>query len=181
MKPNVGINFPRSTLVSSRHVECITKTPRSPTNQTSSKLPLKPTRRPNRPLDKMAPLPPIDLIKARLPHQLILAQLGQHNRPHQPVKTTPSDDGDSDNAVQVVRQSLVNGNAVLGRHEGRDDQVDVADKEEDCDGEGGAEGRVPVVLLLVGVEPDQAEGDEGVYYGEGVGDYAGGGVVSVLL
>lgn len=180
MKPKVGINFPRSTLVSSRHVECITKLRDRPPS-TASKLPLKPTRRPNRPLDEMAPLPPINLIETRLPHQLILAQLGQHNRPHQPVKTTPSDDGDSDNAVQVVRQSLVNGNAVLGRHEGRDDQVDVADKEEDCDGEGGAEGRVPVVLLLVGVEPDQAEGDEGVYYGEGVGDYAGGGVVSVLL
>jgi hypothetical protein len=31
-------------------------------------------------------------------------------------------------------------------------------------------------LLLVGVEPDETEGDEGVYYGEGVGDYAGKGV-----
>lgn len=152
-----------------------------PPTSTALEVPLKPTRRPNWPLNKMAPLPTINLIETCLPHQLILAQLRQHNRPHQPIKTAASDDGDSDDAVQVVRQSLVNGNAVLGRHEGRDDQVDVADKEEDCDGEGGAEGRVPVVLLLVGVEPDQAEGDEGVYYGEGVGDYAGGGVVSVLL
>jgi hypothetical protein len=67
--------------------------------------------------------------------------------------------------VQVVRQSLVDGDAVLGRHERRDDEVDVADEEEDRDGERSAEGRVPVVLLFVGVEPDEAEGDEGVYYG----------------
>jgi hypothetical protein len=121
----------------------------------------------------MAPLPPINLVKARLPHQLILPQLRQNNRPDQPVNPAAGDDGDADDAVQVVRQGFVDGDAVLGRHKGCDDQVDVADEEEDCDGERGAEGRVPVVLLAVGVEPDEAEGDEGVYYGEGVGDYAG--------
>jgi hypothetical protein len=121
----------------------------------------------------MAPLPPIDLIITRLPDQLILPQFRQHNRPDQPVQTATGDDGDADDAVQVVRQSLVDGDAVLGRHEWRDDEVDVADEEEDCDGERGAERRVPVVLLLVGVEPDETEGDKSVYYGEGVGDYAG--------
>jgi hypothetical protein len=140
---------------------------------TASETPIQRTRSPNRFLDKMAPLPPIDLIEARLPDQLISSQLRQYNRPNQPVQTATRNYRDADDAVQVVGQSLVNGDAVLGRHEGCDDQVDVADEEKDRDGEGGAEGRVPVVLLLVGVEPDEAEGDEGVYYGEGVGDYAG--------
>jgi hypothetical protein len=143
------------------------------TNPTASKLPLESSRSPNRSLNKMTAFPTINLIKARLPNQLILPQLRQHNRPNQPVNTAAGDDRDADDAVQVVRQGLVDRDAVLGRHEGRDDQVDVADEEEDCDGERGAEGRVPVVSLAVGVEPDEAEGDEGVYYGEGVGDYAG--------
>lgn len=132
---------------------------------TASELPLESSRSPNRLLNEMAPLPPINLIETRLPHQLILPQLGQHNRPNQPVQTATGDDSDADDAVQVVRQSLVDGDAVLGRHERRDDEVDVADEEEDRDGERSAEGRVPVVLLFVGVEPDEAEGDEGVYYG----------------
>jgi hypothetical protein len=175
IKSKVGINFPRRTLVSSRHVECIKKLRGQTTNPAASELPLESSRRPNRPLNKMAALPPINLIKARLPHQLILAQRRQHNRPDQPVNPAAGDDCNTNDAVQVVRQGFVHGDAVLGRHERRDDQVDVADEEEDCDGERGAEGRVPVVLLAVRVEPDEAEGDEGVYYGEGIGDYAGKG------
>ena len=59
------------------------------------------------------------------------------------------------------------------------DEVDVAGEEEDGDGQGGAAGRVPVVLLAVRVEPDEAEGDEGVDDGERVGDDVEDEVVSI--
>jgi len=142
------------------------------------KIPLHSRRNPNRPLNEMAPLPPINLIETRFPNQLVLTHLGQTNRPNQPVDSAAGDDGNADDAVQVVGQGLVDGDAVLGRDEGRDHEVDVTGEEEDHDGEGCAEGRVPVVLLAVRVEPDEAEGDEDVDDGEGVGDYAGGRCVS---
>jgi hypothetical protein len=74
--------------------------------------------------------------------------------------------------MQVVRERLIHADAIRRRYERRDHEVDVASEEENRHGEGCAEGRVPVVLRAVCVEPDQAEGDEGVYYCEGVGDYA---------
>lgn len=124
----------------------------------------------NRPLDEMAPLPAVDLIVAGLPDQLIASDLGQDDRPDQPVNAAASDDAPADDAVEVVRQRLVHRDTVRRGYERRDDEVDVAGEEEDGDGQGGAEGRVPVVMLAVRVEPDEAEGDEGVDDGERIGD-----------
>lgn len=127
----------------------------------------------------MAPLPPINLIVTRLPNQLIPSHLGQNNCPDNPVNATTSNNRPANNAVQPVRQGLVHRHAVSRRHEGCDHEVDVAGEEEDGDRQGGTEGRVPVVLLAVGVEPDEAKGDEGVDDGERVGDDVEDEVVSI--
>jgi hypothetical protein len=129
---------------------------------------------PNRPLNKMAPLPPINLIKARLSNQLIPSHLRQNHRPHNPVNASTSNNPPTHHTMQVVRQRLIHGNSVCRRHERRNHEVDVAGEEEDRHWQRGAEGRVPVVFLAVRVQPDEAEGYEGVYYCEGVGDYAFG-------
>jgi hypothetical protein len=134
---------------------------------------------PNRPLNKMAPLPPINLIKARLSNQLIPSHLRQNHRPHNPVNASTSNNPPTHHTMQVVRQRLIHGNSVCRRHERRNHEVDVAGEEEDRHWQRGAEGRVPVVFLAVRVQPDEAEGYEGVYYCEGVGDYAFGRRVSV--
>jgi hypothetical protein len=110
--------------------------------------------RPNRPLNKMAPLPPINLIITSLPNQLIPAQLRQHNRPHNPIDSSTGDDPPPHHAVQVIRQRLVHANAISWGNERRDHEVDVAGEEENRHGQGCAEGRVPVVLGAVRVEPD---------------------------
>jgi hypothetical protein len=129
---------------------------------------------PNRPLNKMAPLPPINLIKARLSNQLIPSQLRQNHRPHNPVNASTSNNPPTHHTMQVVRQRLIHGNSVGRRHERRNHEVDVAGEEEDRHWQRSAEGRVPVIFLAVRVQPDEAEGYEGVYYCEGVGDYAFG-------
>jgi hypothetical protein len=134
---------------------------------------------PNRPLNKMAPLPPINLIKARLSNQLIPSHLRQNHRPHNPVNASTSNNPPTHHTMQVVRQRLIHGNSVCRRHERRNHEVDVAGEEEDRHWQRGAEGRVPVVFLAVRVQPDEAEGYEGVYYCKGVGDYAFGRRVSV--
>jgi hypothetical protein len=128
--------------------------------------------RPNRPLNEMTPLPPINLIKARLPYQLIPSQLRQNHRPYNPINASTSNNPPPYHAMQIVRKRFIHRNAVCWGNERRDHEVDVAGEEEDCHREGCAEGRVPVVLRAVCVQPDEAEGDEGVYYCEGVGDYA---------
>lgn len=120
------------------------------------------------------PLPPVNLVHHDLPLQPIPAQLRQQHRPDDPVHAACDDDADADDAVQVVRQRLVDAVAVRGRDEGRDRQVDVAEEEEDGDGEGGFYGRGPVPGRGVQVEVDEGAGDEDVDDGEGVGDYAGG-------
>jgi hypothetical protein len=134
---------------------------------------------PNRPLNKMAPLPPINLIKARLSNQLIPSHLRQNHRPHNPVNASTSNNPPTHHTMQVVRQRLIHGNSVCRRHERRNHEVDVAGEEEDRHWQRGAEGRVPVIFLAVRVQPDEAEGYEGVYYCKGVGDYAFGRRVSV--
>ena len=73
--------------------------------------------------------------------------------------------------MEPVGQGVVDVLALVGSDEGRDDEVDVGGEEEDCDGEGSFEGGCPgEVGVGAEVEFDEAEGDEGVYDGEGVGD-----------
>lgn len=102
----------------------------------------------------MASLPTIDLIVRSLPNELIATNLRQQNSPENPINSAAGNDAPADNAVEVVGQGFVDCVAVGGGHEGRDYEVDVAEEEEYCDGERGAEGRVPAVLIAVGVEPD---------------------------
>lgn len=115
-----------------------------------------------RPAHEMASLPAINLVVRSLSNELVAAKLGQDDGPENPVNTTAGDDTPADNAVQVVGQGFVDCIAVCWGHERCDHEVDVAEEEEDRDGQSGAERRVPAVLVAVGVEPDEAEGDEGV-------------------
>ena len=50
------------------------------------------------------------------------------------------------------------------------DKADNRSCGEDGDGESGAHGWMPVVALWVDIEVAKSCGDEGVYYGEGIGD-----------
>lgn len=128
-----------------------------------------PERLPN----KDSPVPAIDIVDNSLPYQLVLADLGQQLRPDEPVHPAGEDDAEPDDAVDPVGQGLVYVLALLGRHEGGDDEVDVAEHEEYDDGQGRAEGRVPVPLVPLDVEPGKAGSDEGVDNGQRVGDKAG--------
>lgn len=78
-------------------------------------------------------LPTINLINHNLALEGVLAQLGQDDRPDDPIDTTSSDDTKANNAVKVVRQSFVDAVTVTRRDERCDDEVDVAEEEEDGD------------------------------------------------
>lgn len=129
--------------------------------------------RPKRLPNKNSPVPSIDIVNNSLPYQLVLADLGQQFCPDEPINPAGKDDAKTDHAVDPVGQGLVNVLALLGRHEGGDDKVDVAEHEEDDDRQGCAEGWVPVPLVSLDVEPDQAGSDERVDDGKWVGDKAG--------
>lgn len=128
---------------------------------------------PKRLPDKDSPVPAINIVNNSLPHQLILPNLGQQLRPDEPVDPAGEDDPEPNHTVDPVGQGLVDVLAVFGRHEGGNDEVDIAEHEEYNDGQAGAEGRVPVPLVPLDVEPGQAGCDEGVDNGQGVGDETG--------
>ena len=108
------------------------------------------------------PLPPVDLVHHHLAHQLVSSQLGEDHGPDQPVHAAGEDDGDARHAVRPIGQGLVDALAVRGRHEGGQDEVDVAQQEEDHHRQGRADGRVPVPRLAVEVEVHQSAGDEDI-------------------
>lgn len=120
----------------------------------------------------MASLPAINLVVRSLSNEFVAAKLGQDDGPENPVDSTAGDDAPADHAVQVVGQGFVDRVAVGRGNERRDDEVDVAEEEEDRYWQGGAEWRVPAVLVAVGVQPDEAEGDEGVDDRQRVRDHA---------
>ena len=72
--------------------------------------------------------------------------------------------------MRPVWQRLVDALVSIRRHEWRDDEVDVAEEEEDYNGQRRTEWRRPVPLLLMRVQPQQCERDESVDNGERVGD-----------
>lgn len=140
----------------SRHVECNEDARETPHLKAHIRA------RAQRPAHEMAPLPAINLVVGSLADKLVASKLGQDDGPENPVDAAAGDDAPADNAVQIVGQGFVDSVAVGWRHERRDHEVDVAEEEEDGDGQSGAEWRVPAILVAVGVEPDEAEGDEGV-------------------
>lgn len=80
--------------------------------------------------------------------------------------------------MQVIGQTLIDVLARGRRHKGRDDEVDVRQKEEDYHGDGGAERWCPRRWLAVGGEGVEVEVQEAGCYedvddGERVRDYAG--------
>lgn len=86
---------------------------------------------------KDSPLPTVNFVSYSLLHKLIPSNLGQDDRPDKPVDSASTKDSESYHAVDVIRQVLVGVLALLGRHKGGDDEIDVAEKEEDDDGKGG--------------------------------------------
>ena len=128
-----------------------------------------------RPCGKAITLPPVNIVHHRLANELVAANPGHNLGPDEPEHATCAEDTEADNAVDVVRQGLVDALAVGGWHKGREDEVDVAEAEEGGDGEGGLDGRVPVVGFAVAVEVDEAACDKNVDDGERVRDEATGG------
>lgn len=108
-------------------------------------------------------LPAINLINMGLANKPITTNLGKNDSPDEPVEGTRDQDSDTDNAVDVVRHALVLVLAgIIGSDKWCDHQVHVAEKEEDGDGKGRLDRRVPVVLCAVEVEMDETTSDKGV-------------------
>ena len=126
-------------------------------------------RRISRHLDELVPRPSI-LPDNRLPLEPVPANAWDELSPEHPVDAACHEDGDTDYAVQVVRQALVDVLAVCGRDEWRDGEVHVREEEEDGDRESGLERREPLVLRAVDVQVDQGAGNEHVDDRERVGD-----------
>lgn len=115
---------------------------------------------------------PAVVLHYHLPLQSISLKTRQKLSPDQPVHAARSDDGNTDDAVEIVRYRLIDALAVGGWDEGGDGEVHVAEEEEDGDGEGAAEGWIPLVCFSVEVEVDKGAGNEYVDDREGVGDDA---------
>lgn len=126
----------------------------------------------NRLVDKHIRLPAINIVHDNLTAQFIATKLGEEDSPEDPVYGASSKDGNADNAVDVVGHALVDVLAVARWDERSNDKVDVAEREEDGDGQSSLDRRVPVVLSAVEVEVDETTADKGVDDGEGVGNEA---------
>lgn len=125
-------------------------------------------------VDKHIPVPAVRLVDLDLAHEPVVSQLGQDLGPDDPVDAAEGEDAPGDDVVRPVGHALVDAVVAVGRRRvGDEDEEEVADEEEDDDGEGGLDGRVPAPGVALDVEPDEADGDEGVDDGEGVGDEAG--------
>lgn len=132
-----------------------------------------------RSLDKHVALPSVNLINNGLANKLISTNLGKNNSPDKPVDTSSSNDGESDNTVNPVRERLVDVLAILRGGKGGKYEVDVAEHEEDDDGHAGGHGRVPVPLGTVDVKVEETGRHKGVDNGERVGDKVENEVVSI--
>lgn len=107
-------------------------------------------------------LPAIQVADLGGPHELILADSRQQDSPDQPINTTSREDAESDDAVQIVRQVVVDALAILWRDERGCDEVDVAEEEQQCRRDCGAEWWIPLVACWVPVDPEETAGDEDV-------------------
>jgi hypothetical protein len=127
--------------------------------------------------------PPI-LALETLPDQLVSTNPWQDLRPDNPVDGAGNEERNSHNTVKPVGQTLVDRSVLLGGDKRSDDEVEVCEEEEGCNGEGGFERWGPFLRNTVGavrleVEVNEASSDEGVDDGKRVGDEAG--IVSLTL
>lgn len=114
------------------------------------------------PLDEDVGLPTINFINNGFADKLVVANLGENDGPDNPVDTTGKDDSKANNTVNPVRKILVDVLAILRGDEGGDDEVDVAEHEEDDNRHAGRQRGVPVPLGAVDVDMEEAGGDKGV-------------------
>jgi len=121
-------------------------------------------------LDEDVPGPAFGIL-VNLLFETVASDLRQKDSPEDPVDTSGCDDSQTDNAVKVVRQRLVLVQlGSWGRNKWCDDEIDVAEEEEDGDWKSGLDRRVPVELLAVSVDPDESDRDEDVDDRKRVGD-----------
>lgn len=118
--------------------------------------------------DKHIRLPTINLVNNNLTSELVATKLGEDDSPEDPVDSASSQNSNTDNAVDIVGHALVDVLAVGRGDEGSDDKVDVAEHEEDGDGQSSLDRGVPVVVSAVEVEMDETASDKGVDNGKRV-------------
>lgn len=97
-----------------------------------------------RPPHKDGALPSVQVVDNRLPHEFVFTNLRQDDRPYQIVDATRTNDPPAYDAVQPVRKRLVHVLPVLRRHKRRNDEVNIAEEEEDDHWKRGTNRRVPV-------------------------------------
>ena len=113
-------------------------------------------------LDEDVPGPTFSIL-VNLLLETVTSNLWKEDSPEDPVDTSGCDDSQTNDAVKVVRQRLVL--IQLGsrrRYKWCDDEINVAEEEEDSNRKSSLDRRVPVELLAVGVDPDECDRDEDV-------------------
>ena len=115
-------------------------------------------------------LPAVNVVNNNLTMESVISELGQNDRPDYPIDATCGDDTKANNAVKVVRQSLVDAVTIARGDERRNYKVDIAEEEEDGDRQRSSHRRVPVVLLLVKVDPGETCCDKYIDDGKRVRD-----------
>lgn len=119
-------------------------------------------------LDKDSRLPAVNIIHNNLLRELVVAELGKNLGPNQPIHSASEEDAEANNTMDPVGKTFVDVLAMLGRHKGRDDKINVAQHKEDGDGESGLDWGVPVPGFAVEVEMHKASGDKCIDDCEGV-------------
>jgi len=122
----------------------------------------------DRPLEKDVAFPPVNLIHYGFAVKFVSANLGENDRPYQPVNTAGKNNPKTDNAVDPVGERLVNVLSVLWRHKRCGDEVNVAKHKEYNNRHGGTDWWVPVPGFAVEVEMEKTSRDKRVDDGEGV-------------
>ncbi len=107
-------------------------------------------------LPENVPLPTVNLVNDNLAVEGVFPKLGKNDCPNYPVDAASGNDAKTNNAMEIVRQCLVDAVAIAGRDEGCNDKVDIAEREEDGNRECSPDRGVPVVLLFMKVKPCKA-------------------------
>jgi len=120
--------------------------------------------------NKLSSLPAVDVVDNCFADQLVSTNLGQNNCPDEPVQPSRENDAEAHDAVDPVGKVLVHVLAFFRRNERRNDEIDVAEHEEDDDGQRGTDWWVPVPGFAIEVKMDETCGHECVDNGERIGD-----------
>ena len=123
-------------------------------------------------LHKHVPGPSINFVDLLLLHKLVASDPWHNLCPNKPVDTTGEDDTEANDAVNPVRQIVVDVLALVRWAEGSNHEVDVAEEEEDDDRECCIDWGVPVAALPVEVKVDHTCSNESVDNSERVRDQA---------